>query len=105
VVITLIVLLIPLVLYYVFYVLAQRDYFIDRSHRSLAGIGNQVASRIDGLRDVVANGAKKSCLDRPEDLNDLEGYFKSLRPFGVTLKLESSSALSEDELNAETPAP
>jgi hypothetical protein len=105
--ITLIVLLIPLALYYVFYVLAQRDYFIDRSHRSLAGIGNQVASRIDGLRDVVENAAKKRCLegDTQEDLNDLQGFFESLKPFGVTLKLESSSALSEDELNTEKPAP
>src|SRR6185503_11181092 len=88
--VTLIVLLVPLALYYVFYVSSQQSYFIDRSHRSLDGIGSQVAARIDGLREVVESAATRHCQpgseENSENLNDLRAYFESLTPFGVTLK-------------------
>src|ERR1044071_4946960 len=95
--ITSIVLLVPFGLYYLFYVLAQQNYFIDRSHRSLEGIGDQITSRIDGLSDVVEKAATKGC---PGEASDLTGYFKSLKPFGVSLKLEPQPASSEDEPDA-----
>src|SRR3989442_3044612 len=84
--ITLIILLVPFCLYYVFYVSSQQAYFIDRSHRTLAGIGSQIVSRVDGLRSVVQNAAKKGCQTQGNDeqvLGDLAGYFnpKTLRPF------------------------
>lgn len=102
--VTLIVLLVPLALYYVFYVSSQQAYFIDRSHRSLDGIGSQVAARIDGLREVVESAATRLCQpgseENSENLNDLKAYFESLTPFGVTLKLESYSALTREEAGA-----
>ncbi|HXU09412.1 MAG TPA: hypothetical protein VN743_10490, partial [Blastocatellia bacterium] len=106
--ITLIVLLIPFALYYLLYVQSQQAYFIDQSHRALDGIGNQVAARIDGLRDVVEKAATKQCQtgseEDAEDLNDLKNYFESLEPFGVALTLESYSTLSAEEINAQNSA-
>jgi flagellar basal body-associated protein FliL len=51
--ITLVILVIPFCLYYFVYVSSQQAYFIDRSHRSLAGIGRQIVKRVDGLVSVV----------------------------------------------------
>lgn len=106
--ITLIVLLIPCALYYLFYVQSQQAYFIDQSHRALDGIGKQVAARIDGLRDVVEKAATRQCQtaseEDAEDLNDLENYFEPLAPFGVGLTLESYSSLSAEEINGQSSA-
>ncbi|MEK6408395.1 MAG: hypothetical protein AABN34_15820, partial [Acidobacteriota bacterium] len=99
--ITLIVLLIPFGLYYVFWVSTQQAYLLDRSHRSLAGIGSQIVSRIEGLHKVVENAAKKGC-ERPDDEHppgplDLRAYFYHLRPFGTELEYELETAKSEIE--------
>lgn len=100
--ITLIVLLIPFCLYYVFYVSSQQAYFIDRSHRSLAGIGSQIVSRVDGLRSVVQNAAKKGCAHEGDDaqvLGNLAEYFnpKTLKPFGTELKFAPATDQTQVE--------
>jgi hypothetical protein len=98
------ILTVPFVLYFVFYVTSQRDYFVDRSHRSLAGMSRQVVSRVEGLRSIVQKRVEedeKPCpASKPENNrpgsekkdpdNSLAAYFNSLRPFGLQVTYQGS---------------
>jgi hypothetical protein len=96
--ITLIILLVPFGLYYVLYVSSHQSYFIDRSHRALAGIGGQIVSRIDGLRNVVLNANLRDCVNAGES-DDPEDLFNpnTIKPFGVELQYIRSKPRSSPE--------
>ena len=98
-VITIIILLIPLALYYVLYVSSQKAYFIDRSRRALASIGGQVVSRIDGLKNVVQNASRKDCEKRDEAGDPIEDLFNpnTIKPFGVELHFVRFAAKPKTE--------
>src|SRR5215510_6130878 len=84
--ITLIILLVPFGLYYLLYVSSQQAYFIKRTHRSLAQIAGQVASRFDSLQEVISNAGKEDC-NGHEDTDPIKALFNpnTLSPFGVQL--------------------
>lgn len=103
--ITLLVLVVPVALYYFVYVSSQQSYFTNRSHRSLSGIGQQIVERVEGLSSVVESAGLRRCengdetieadapqmspeVRRKRALEALTGYFKTLSPFGTTLTLE-----------------
>ena len=87
-VVTLIILLVPFALYYFFYVTSQQAYFIDRSRRALGSIGDQIASRIDGVRNVVQNASQKDCAPKGKAVDGTQRLFNrnAIRPFGVELE-------------------
>src|SRR5712691_4309138 len=106
--ITLVILVVPFCLYYFVYVSSQQAYFIDRSHRSLAGIGRQIVKRVDGLVSVVLSPARKACDNDPLEIDPelLKEYFKPLSPFGTVLEFDRASASTEiDENNPGPPTP
>ncbi|HXI88703.1 MAG TPA: cache domain-containing protein [Blastocatellia bacterium] len=105
--ITLVILVIPFCLYYFVYVSSQQAYFIDRSHRSLAGIGRQIVKRVDGLVSVVLSPARKACDNDPLEIDPdlLKEYFKPLSPFGTVLEFDRASASTEIDENNPGPTP
>ena len=87
-VVTLIILLVPFALYYFFYVTSHQTYFIDRSRRALGSMGGQIASRIDGVRNVVQNASQKDCAPEAKEVDATQRLFNrnAIRPFGVELE-------------------
>ena len=84
--VTLLVLVVPFCLYYVVYVSSQRTYFTQKSHRALEGVGSQIISRIDNIRKVVENTARKGCQADAEKLQELSDKdFMELNPYGAKL--------------------
>ena len=55
---TMIVVIIPFCLYYLFFVQSQKTYFTKRNFRVLADIGDQITSKIDSLGTSLINVAR-----------------------------------------------
>ncbi|HWN98014.1 MAG TPA: cache domain-containing protein [Blastocatellia bacterium] len=60
---TMIIVVIPFCLYYLFYVSSQEDYFSNRNFRVLAAIGEHINSKIDGLATNLVFVAEKATQD------------------------------------------
>jgi len=63
---TMIIVIIPFCLYYLFFVESQTAYFTGRDFRVLGDIGGQIKSRIDNLGTSVINAANKARQDKTE---------------------------------------
>ena len=61
---TLILIVIPFCLYYLFFVSSQTTYFSNRNFRMLAEIGEHISSKIDNLAINLVNVAKKATQDK-----------------------------------------
>ncbi|HSB11734.1 MAG TPA: cache domain-containing protein [Blastocatellia bacterium] len=57
---TLIIVVIPFCLYYLFFVTSQTTYFSQRNFRVLSGIGDHISSKIDNLAANLVNVAEKA---------------------------------------------
>ena len=64
---TMIIVIIPFVLYYVFFVQSQTAYFTNRNFRVLAHIGSQIKSKVDDLSTNLINAAKKASEKKSDD--------------------------------------
>lgn len=61
---TMVVVIIPFALYYLFFVTSQTTYFSKRNFRVLAGIGDNISSKVDNLATNLVNVVKKvECKD------------------------------------------
>ena len=69
---TMVVVIIPFCLYYLFFVTSQTTYFSKRNFRVLAGIGDHISSKIDNLGTNLVNVAKKAKQDK-SDKTKVEG--------------------------------
>ena len=58
-VVTLLLLIVPFAIYYMFYVKNQRTYFTNRNLRALALLSNQVGTKVQNLKDVLQNAGDR----------------------------------------------
>ncbi len=103
---TALILTVPFILYYLFYIKSQTKYFTDRDFRALARVGSQITTRVDSLSGVLKNAgekfvlpdkcvedANKSAVPSPspfkpgaghneENLRELKKIFGNLKDFG-----------------------
>ena len=63
---TMIIVVIPFCLYFLFFVSSQRTYFSKRNFRVLAAIGDHMTSKIDNLATNLRNVAKKATQDKSD---------------------------------------
>lgn len=56
--ITVLILLVPFFVYYLFYIKSQTDYFTNRNFRALARVGNQVTTKVESLSSVLRRVGK-----------------------------------------------
>src|SRR4030095_9065790 len=66
---TMILVIVPFCLYYLFYVQSQNQYFTKRNFRVLAGIGDQMKSKIDNLGTSLINAVKNAQQEKKEIAN------------------------------------
>jgi hypothetical protein len=64
---TMIIVIIPFILYYLFFVQSQTAYFTNRNFRVLAHIGSQIKSKVDDLSINLINAAKKAREKKSDD--------------------------------------
>jgi hypothetical protein len=92
---TMVVVVIPFALYYLFFVTSQTTYFSKRNFRVLAGIGDNISSKIDNLASNLVNVVKKvECKDTSNTQNvaDKQGP----RPIADTKKVAEAVKLVPD---------
>jgi hypothetical protein len=65
-----VIVIIPFILYYLFFVQSQTAYFTNRNFRVLAHIGSQIKLKIDDLGTNLINATKKATEKKSEDGND-----------------------------------
>ena len=81
---TMILVIVPFCLYYLFYVQSQNQYFTKRNFRVLAGIGDQMKSKIDNLGTSLINAVKnaqqekKAAMQAAEQVARLRYYARYL---------------------------
>lgn len=63
---TMLLVIVPFCLYYLFFVQSQNEYFTKRNFRVLAGIGSQMKSKIDNLGTSLINAVKNAQQDKKE---------------------------------------
>lgn len=79
---TMILVIAPFCLYYLFFVQSQNEYFTRRNFRVLAGIGSQMKSKIDNLGTSLINAVKNAQQEKKEivSLNGAKSEKKGERP-------------------------
>src|SRR2546430_8869557 len=63
---TMILVIVPFCLYYLFFVESQNEYFTKRNFRVLAGMGSQMRSKIDNLATSLINAVKSAQQEKKE---------------------------------------
>jgi hypothetical protein len=105
---TMIIVIIPFCLYYLFFVESQTSYFTGRDFRVLADIGGQIKSKIDNLGTSIINAANKARQDKaetpkpkakksatqPAAVDKLKGAIELIKKSGVNLKYDSDELKS-----------
>ncbi|PYT08018.1 MAG: hypothetical protein DMF60_05855 [Acidobacteria bacterium] len=100
---TMILVIIPFCLYYLFFVESQNEYFTKRNFRVLAGIGSQMKSKIDNLGTSLINAVKSAQQEKkeivslnsskPEKKDEKKPPIKGEKQGDKSDKLKSSIAL------------
>ncbi|HXF39496.1 MAG TPA: hypothetical protein VN687_07270, partial [Blastocatellia bacterium] len=85
---TLIVVVVPFCLYYLFFVTSQTTYFSKRNFRVLADIGDHIKLKIDNLAANLVNVAEKA--------NQKVESKQPAKPIAVTEKVEKAATLVPD---------
>ncbi|HJX93239.1 MAG TPA: cache domain-containing protein, partial [Pyrinomonadaceae bacterium] len=62
---TIVLLVVPFLVYYLVYVQKQNAYFTERGLRSLSLIGEQVASKVESAGSILKNGSEKFINSKP----------------------------------------
>ena len=99
---TMIIVIIPFCLYYLFFVESQTSYFTGRDFRVLADIGGQIKSKIDNLGTSVINAANKASKDRIDNSkpgkmsngDELKEALDLIKKSGVNLKYDQNALKS-----------
>src|SRR2546422_1500932 len=100
---TMILVIVPFCLYYLFFVESQNEYFTKRNFRVLAGIGSQMRSKIDNLATSLINAVKSAQQEKkeivslnsskPDKKDDKKPAVKPAQQGDKSDKLKSSIAL------------
>jgi hypothetical protein len=92
---TMVMVIIPFSLYYLFFVTSQTTYFSKRNFRVLAGIGGNITSKIDNLATNLVNVVKKVECKDTSDTKNAEGE-QAPTPIANTKKVAEAVRLVSD---------
>lgn len=90
---TIVIVVLPFCLYYLFFVTSQTAYFSKRNFRVLADIGDHIVSKIDNLGENLVNLAKKT---KQKVENKQPETKQTVKPVGEVKKLEEGAKLVTD---------
>ncbi|HEV7905358.1 MAG TPA: cache domain-containing protein [Pyrinomonadaceae bacterium] len=71
--ITVLILLVPFFVYYLFYIKSQTDYFTNRNFRALARVGNQVTTKVESLSSVLRR-VGQNFVDPDDSIAPADGF-------------------------------
>lgn len=97
---TMILVIVPFCLYYLFFVESQNEYFTNRNFRVLAGIGSQMKSKIDNLGTSLINAVKNAQQEKKEI-----GSIRAPKPEKKDEKKDEKKSEQEGEKKAATKTP
>jgi hypothetical protein len=100
---TMIIVVIPFCLYFLFFVSSQRTYFSKRNFRVLAEIGDHMSSKIDNLATNLVNVAEKATQDKSdkakvasEELSDKKNKGEQTAPITDARMVKEAASMVPD---------
>ena len=93
---TMIIVVIPFCLYYLFFVSSQTTYFSNRNFRVLAATGEQVSSKIDSLATNLISLATKAARDKKESTQHKNERTETRKKATETAKEEDAGETKSD---------